>query len=466
MTRLRSAVLLALALASCACTGWQRDCRNPLSPECWGSEFWNDQVRVTELVAVPSNPDTGAPVTIRMTIQNVAGRDLLGVPVGISVNDFPVFSDTVDIVANGEVQVSRPLVAGAGLFLIKACADPANTLGELLPFANNCQEIDLTHYDQVRVTELVATPSSPVDGDLVTVRMVFQNVSGRDLSRVPVEIRVPILAPRAALFFDTVDIPSGGVREVSWQFVNNRIGLNKVTGCVDSSNTLAEPSWGNFFANNCRVIDLTQYETQELDYQQAARSGAGFRDGREGLGTCAKLGQGDAKRWETYGVGLAGVVFVAHCPYLGSFFVWSLSTGGKADPEAFQDFQLRNDWTVKSFDLKFLTASGPGPGVLRDSLAEAQASYGGGESFEFTPPQIGSNNPFLKGHLGVGPDSFLLVYVKVLIQGPRGTSPYGPVTKPCFSGYSGSDGIGFQCALDSDCQSGYTCFGGCGCMRD
>jgi hypothetical protein len=321
--------------------------------------------------------------------------------------------------------------------------------------------------DQVEVTELVSSHPAPVPGTgtVVTVRIKVHNKSNADLHHVMVDVNIPNVAPLASLFRDYVDIPSGGFAERSYSFVA-KIGMDIITGCVDPTNTLGEPEEER--ANNCRSIDLTLYATQDLDYQMAGRSGATFVDGAPLPGTCARLGQGDAKRALTYGMGQPGVLFVADCPSYGSFLFQLLGTGGKADPEAFRGFTLKNGWKVDSVTLQFRT-NRENPNDLHATLEEAQSGEEGSQKVEgfhlSTPPVVGSDNPFTGAHIWVIVGGFLAVYQRVVIKGPAGTDPYGPITEPCFSGYSGGTGIAYSCSGNQDCAPGFTCIGGC-CLRD
>jgi hypothetical protein len=325
--------------------------------------------------------------------------------------------------------------------------------------------------DQVEVTELVSSHQSPVPGTgtVVTVRIRVHNKSYANLYRVMVDVNIPNVAPLASLFREFADIPSGGFYERSYSFVP-KTGMDIITGCVDPTNALRESEEER--RNNCRSIDLTLYATQELDYQTAGRSGAGFADGIDGSGGCPKIGQGDAKRLEKYGNGQTGVVFVADC-FAVELEGVPLGFGGRANPEVFQNFRLVNGWTVSSFETKFNANPTP-PGVWFDTLNDAKSSFAcsgldwarSNDDFALnTPPTIGSDNPFMKAHLWAEPGCYLAAHVKVFIRGPSGTDPYGPVTDPCFSGYSGGVGVVFNCSGNQDCAAGFTCINGC-CARD
>ena len=319
----------------------------------------------------------------------------------------------------------------------------------------------------------------PAPGDLVTVRMTVRNLGNQPITGLPVEIRVPLGSPMILTSSPAGSLPPGrftqellvknatlDIQAQSYAIVPisfvPKAGFVIVTGCIGPQFT------------ECNTLDLTLYETQELDYQKAGRSGAGFADLIDGFSGCTKLGQGDAKRSEQYGNGQTGVVFVADCLAVGLEGV-PLGFGGKANPEVFQDFRLVNGWAVNSFETKFNANPAP-PGVWFDTLDGAKSNFTcasppwahSNDDFTLnTPPTIGSDNPFMKAHLQADAGCYLAAQVKVLIRGPAFTSPYGPATRQCFSVYAGSDsGTAFACALDSDCAPGFRCFGPCGCMRD
>lgn len=316
--------------------------------------------------------------------------------------------------------------------------------------------------DKVEVTELVSSHATPIPGTgtVVTVRIKVHNKTADDLRHVMVDVNIPNVAPLASLYRDFVDIPGGGFVEREYSFVA-KVGLDIVTGCVDPENALGEQPEG--IPNNCRSIDLTLYETQELDYRHASHSGATFDDGRDAIGTCVRLGQGDARWMRDYGNGQTGVVFVADCPSYGSFFGALIGSGGRANPAAFGNFRLKNGWKVDSIQQNF-RINREDANDVHGTLDEAFSSAGGGNrdmDFAFTtPPAIGSDNPFMQAHVWANVGGFLVAYTKIIIKGPNGTDPYGPVTSMCGSGARDAS---FMCATNSDCASGYTCISGC-CM--
>ena len=133
-------------------------------------------------------------------------------------------------------------------------------------------------------------------------------------------------------------------------------------------------------------------ETRILDVNEAKLAGARLDHGIESGGDCSAIGAFDAK---LHAYGHQGTVrfSAGGC----------LLAGGKATPQAFLDFRLKNGWVVKDYI----------------SLYNRQE---GGEWTLLTPPAKGSNNPYMKAHIWANPSRVLLVLQ--VTQGTQGHEPY------------------------------------------
>ena len=148
-----------------------------------------------------------------------------------------------------------------------------------------------------------------------------------------------------------------------------------------------------------------QLETQVLNYQKAKAVGAQFSDGIEGTTTCGPIGQYDPAVWIYPDQTDKTIAFVIACvAFLG---------GGKADPEAFKNFTLKNGWRIKSIDQ---------PTVVYDDQNILLIGHGNWQWV--IPPRRGSDNPYMQMHLVATYNQVVSVFVKVIIEGPAGTDPY------------------------------------------
>ena len=105
-----------------------------------------------------------------------------------------------------------------------------------------------------------------------------------------------------------------------------------------------------------------------------------------------------------------GVLFIGTCsaplgPLPGQPFF-----GGRADPEAYKGFTLKNGWVISAIDEV-------------DAYPDGDPSLKG--TFQWiTRPTVGSANPYMQVHLVVSPFQTIKRGVRVFIEGPDNLSPY------------------------------------------
>ncbi len=122
----------------------------------------------------------------------------------------------------------------------------------------------------------------------------------------------------------------------------------------------------------------------------------------EGVTACGRIGQFHPdEKWylgQAPEVSTSGAVnFVAIC----------LSSGGKANPEAFRDFTLKNGWKVKQVT------------VTEGAVIGMTSGWRW-----IVKPSEGSDNPGMQMHVWADLGGRRIVPVWVHIEGPEGTSPY------------------------------------------
>jgi hypothetical protein len=256
--------------------------------------------------------------------------------------------------------------------------------------------------DKIEVTAFSLNPTEARAGQSVTATMTIKNKCPNGTA----DLNVPwkLYLDDQVIKTGTSKISAGSSADVtaSWTAVG---GSHHFYGEADPRNEKIRE-------NNTRpdvVIDVpqssvspatTQLETQVLNYQKAKLAGAQFWHGVAGYTLCTPIGQFDPAE---FGESVAGnsVVFDITCSY-------GVLTGARANPEAFQNFTLKNGWKIKSIEI----------------TPEYRRGLGHGEWQWTTRPSRGSDNPYVQMHLVAEDRHSVQIYIKITIEGPAGTDPY------------------------------------------
>jgi hypothetical protein len=277
-----------------------------------------------------------------------------------------------------------------------------------------------TGADKVEVMAFSIEPADPKEGQEVTVKMTVKNKGDESLSGVPWRIA----KDNKLLGEGTQDeVAAGETFEVTATYTAEA-GEHHFYGDADPKNVLKESKAA--LKNNTKAADASvpqvsastagggqvELETQALNYKKAKEAGASFADKVEGPTLCTPVGQFEGTSHADYwGRGWHRpldmdntVLFFINC---ASVF----SSGAKANPEAFNNFTLKNGWKVKDIivDVRFYPGS--------DSVGPADWQW-------VSRPNKGNDKPYMKMHLVANKSQLVYVYVKVLIEGPPGTDPY------------------------------------------
>ena len=258
--------------------------------------------------------------------------------------------------------------------------------------------------DKVAVADFTFNPPQPILGQPVVLTLTIKNLCNTSLTGVGWSIRASYSSETLSRGIQENLLPGSSI-VVTGQLTPSAHGEHRFTAEIDWSNILGESAEGQ--RNNVKTISFNvptatpapnnavrvEMETQVLDVDKAKLAGARFNQGVESSSACRFLGVFNSKtavgNWPNSSVG-----FVAEC-----------IAGGRATPEAFVDFRLKNGWVVKEY-------------------MEIRSVQSNGDWTLLTPPRLGSNVPYMKAHLWASALGEARLILKVVIQGPRGTNPY------------------------------------------
>lgn len=218
----------------------------------------------------------------------------------------------------------------------------------------------------------------------------------------------PYAPPQSIVRRGVLNVPPNGDAQVTLTLAARTLREGMMIGFdLDSANALREPEW--LRTDNHASLRVRSLAVQDLDPARARAAGAVFSHNVDGQAFCNRLGVGDwqDRSWDSWeGTPRAtGVLFMADCTATPAFPVVLPNSGGKADPEAYKDFTLKNGWVIRSAEL-----------VNVDRL-NADFRW-------ISPPKIGTSDPYIKAHLAADPGEMIKRGVRIVIEGPAGTNPY------------------------------------------
>ena len=244
---------------------------------------------------------------------------------------------------------------------------------------------------KVKVKGFEASATGAKAGDTVTLNLTIEYSGGSGTKSVPwriwrdsdVEIargQKQVTAGATGTFTVTATWKATAGSHVFY----GGIPIPEIPDNVSSRTTMV------FTAPKVAAPPAPKLVTQLLSYSASKAAGAQFNHGVDGATTCLYLGQFDGES--------TTVKFWAECA--------ASPTGGRASPEAFMNFRLKNGWKIKSVDTD--------PHMVN------------GDWQWLSKPEEGSrsDNPYMKMRIWANAVGYALVYVKVTIEGPEGTDPY------------------------------------------
>jgi hypothetical protein len=250
--------------------------------------------------------------------------------------------------------------------------------------------LTLTSPDKIAVAAFSVSPNQGVvGGNQVTAQMTITNLCKTcGTLNIPWEITVD----GAAITSGTVGLAAGASTTVNkgWTAI---AGSHTFSGSIDKSNSLGDGTTSNNVATPFSMSVACKTVTQVLDINRAKSAGANFLNNISSGVFCEEIGVFA----NAAGAQPNTIIFHALCVS---------SPGASATPEAFLSFKLKNGWKVKSYNILF---------------DKRQA----GEWKFLSPPQIGTDNPYVKVQLSVATlNANVEAQFDVTIEGLECTSPY------------------------------------------
>jgi hypothetical protein len=267
--------------------------------------------------------------------------------------------------------------------------------------------------DKLQVTSFTVTPGSPLPGQTVTAKMTVKHLCASGSVNVPWKLFVG----STQIGGGTKTGLAGGASFDATATWTAASGQHLFDGVADGDKTLGESSanHGNNYPKGV-TVNVPKLVTQILKWSSAASAGAQFATAaalQSNLAQCSPVGQFDPQPSLFPDFAQFSIVYSINCviaPVVGM--------GGYGELEAFKSLQLKNNWKVK----EVAETNGPTMNTTFQWLSK---------------PAQGSGSPYLKVNMGysvialnpvqapgAGQPSTLVKAVKVIIEGPEGTSPY------------------------------------------
>ena len=364
-----------------------------------------DQVAVIGLDISPSRPEPGQLVTVKLAIVNLT-KSPLDIQWRIAIDGQDLGSGVKEGVrpgGSGDYATATWTSTGGGHHLTGE-ADPKNKLNEPEPDRrNNTRSLDISvgrvpiprqsppapSSDKVQVTDFSITPTAPVSGGPVTVKMTIKNLTNGVLN-IPWRIATTTVVSNVK-----ENVGGGSSFEVSARWTATP-GQQHFFGDADPDNSLQEPQ--PVRRNNTKGLDFNvapRRVTRVFDYAKFRQARAGGSLGLTidppGLAaSCTETSTPQDPGQPTEELG-----FRVGC---------SFPFGATGNFEGL--FALHNDWKVKSVDL-----------VRENKTGNAGWRWD-------DKPLPGDTRPHLKIHFWVQPGGQVSVFLRIVIEGPEDKDPF------------------------------------------
>ena len=336
----------------------------------------------------------------------MAARQLILRQIPISHRTIGLFRSGVTVAIAVLVSATGAFAAGTTQKAPPVTATPSGAVQKAPSGTTAAPATKIAPASKIEAQNLTVTPAQPKAGDPVTVKFTVKNTGPGTVAKVPWSIHL-YTGNRTLGQGEQLNVAAGATFEVTAPWTP-AAGSQRLQGYVDpNGKTLKNTATvaaqvKELTLNVAQVSAATQAssppvekERKILDVSEAKLAGARFDHGIESGGDCRSIGAFDPKT--EYAQPQGTVTFKAgNC----------LLTGGKATPQAFLDFTLKNGWVVKDY---------------RPVYNNVQYN---GECKLLTPPAIGSNNPYMKAHVWVNATGNVALTLQVTIEGPKGTNPY------------------------------------------
>jgi len=319
------------------------------------------------------------------------------------LKQIPIRHRTIRVLRSGVTLVIAVLVSALGTFAAETVQKAPPGTGQKAPPIAAAAATKIAPAVKIEALNLTVTPAQPKAGDPVTVKFTVRNAGPGAAAKVPWSIHL-YTGNRTLAQGEQLNVAAGATFEVTAPWTPTA-GNQRLQGYVDPTGKTLK----NTAPPTAQVKELTvavapaatsqkatdapapKLVQQVLNYQKAKAAGARFSHGIDSGSLCNDLGQVVSSRPDM------SVVFWARCG----------GPGGRATPEAFTGFQLKNGWKIFSV------------------LEPVESQKAGSSDWQWIQrPSEGSSETSMKMRVWADPNSVITVQVKVVIAGPEGTDPY------------------------------------------
>lgn len=200
-----------------------------------GTQFENTLNNITLLPVgiksfnVPSSGVNGTPFTVTVTLTNIGNSDV-NVTLNLTANGTQLNATSVNATKNGDTTVNFNVTLTNGTYIMKVTANYSG-LPELIERNDTINIFVVGPELEISSNDIDISPSSPTQGDTVTINATVHNTGPVDASNFLVELIIDGNSTKN----NTLSVAAGSTNTTQFTWQNVQAGTHNITIIVDPS---------------------------------------------------------------------------------------------------------------------------------------------------------------------------------------------------------------------------------------